>query len=193
MPNEQLCHGEYHADRANGFLVVTARGTHMTSGYTVELQTINHRPLMMRLLHVPPNGPVADVLTPFAVSASVRDQVSPQVRIFDAVGTHEVPVTEHRAGSNGASRSALFSADAFDPVIACRACVRGVIESWSGSTIFDWATKLKDLYLPNHGQCDETAITDLTDQLATAGCGKTVNRGAFTCDSTAADVRDAIC
>lgn len=194
MPNEQqLCQGEYHADRANGFLVITARGTHMTAGFTVQLETINPRPLMMRLTHVPPSGPAADVLTPFAVTVSIRDAMSQHVQILDATGTHDVPVNELQLAPNGVPRSALFSASAFDPKIACQQCVRGVIEAWSGSTILDWNTSLRDLYEPQHGKCDKTAITDLIDQLASAACGNKIERDAFTCASTAADVRDTIC
>jgi hypothetical protein len=185
------CVGEYHADRARGIVILTARGSHPTSGYIVRFERVAAKTFTVRLVHIVPAGPVLDVVTPFAVSQAFNDANSSTVTVIDARGKQTVTIETHTA-DDAPSRifpTALL-ADAGPTGTSCRACVRGVIEGWGGSTILDWNTKLNDLYL--RGACDASAISDLLDRLAAQGCGQPLP-GGVSCQTTALQVRDAIC
>jgi|GEM_PF-6130539 len=186
-----LCVGEYHADRAKGIVIVTARGTHRTSGYIVRFERVPAKTLTLRLIHIAPTGPTLDVVRPFAVSQAFNDASSMSVTVIDARGESMVEIEKHTS-EDSVSRIfpvAMLSEAAITGT-SCRACVRGVIEGWGGSTILDWGSKLNDLYL--RGACDPSAISDLLDRLAAQGCGQPLS-GGVTCQTTAAQVRDAIC
>lgn len=85
----------YSALQRNGMVTLRARGMHPTSGFEVALRDtpIAVFPPEFALVHHRPTGPVAQVVTPFAVSAGFPSSEAVRVvAVHDAGGRNEVLV-----------------------------------------------------------------------------------------------------
>lgn len=96
-PQPEPGYGRYTAEQSGGEVIIQATGETPTPGYTVRLEQsmLDVFPPEFVLVWTPPGGLVADVLTPFSVSASFSaDDAIEAVTVRDADGDHRVPVEQ---------------------------------------------------------------------------------------------------
>ena len=93
-----LCtHVKYGAEQAAGEVTIIARGSNPTAGYEVRFEQlpIEIFPPQFSLLCIPPSGVVAQVVTPFEVTASFHaKEPIKKVTVHDADGKNETPVRQ---------------------------------------------------------------------------------------------------
>lgn len=100
-PEPELCSAEYSATLVpvpDGMSLISifAQGSHPTSGYEVifHKSPLEVYPPEFSLWHLKPTGQSQDVVTPFAkVTSFEAHGMVTRVRITDAAGVHEVPIT----------------------------------------------------------------------------------------------------
>jgi hypothetical protein len=86
----------YSAEQRGGQVTITANGESATAGYQVKLVQSPLRiwPPQWLLAHKKPDGAVAQVITPYEVSASFKAQEPVEwLKVTDARGSMHVPVT----------------------------------------------------------------------------------------------------
>ena len=99
-PHEKsdLCkNAQYRAEQISGKVIIYATGENPTAAYKVFFEQLPIRiyPPQFRLLCIKPDGPAAQVITPFKVMTSFQAQepVSAVV-VHDASGQHRIPVEQ---------------------------------------------------------------------------------------------------
>jgi hypothetical protein len=89
--------GTYRAEQKNKVITVFADGKNPTAGWknTIEVLPIDVYPTEFKFTQTKPTGIVAEVVTPFYVSASERAPTRIDfVFVHDTGGRHKVPVTQ---------------------------------------------------------------------------------------------------
>jgi len=88
---------DYQAYQKEGAVTIVAFGQHPSAGYLValELSPIDIYPPQYILTHRAPTGPIAQVVTPFVVSAGFRaDSPIENVIVEDGSGKQKIPVKQ---------------------------------------------------------------------------------------------------
>ena len=87
----------YSATQSAGTVTITATGEHPTAGYEIKLVPSPLRiwPPQHLLAHKKPDGLVAQIITPFTITATFKssDPIK-EITITDAAGKHEVTVEQ---------------------------------------------------------------------------------------------------
>ena len=91
------CEASYTAQQIESAVIIIAIGSHPAAGYETRFveAPIRVYPPEHTLYHLPPSGPTAEVITPFAVCTSFQaeERVS-EVIVHDANGEHVIPVEQ---------------------------------------------------------------------------------------------------
>ena len=93
MPGKAI----FKAYQSGTIVTLEIRGSHPSAGYTTTLDRLprtNGAP-QYRLIHTPPKGPAATVITPYSLIRSFRsDKPLAAIRVTDGSGTHTIKVDQ---------------------------------------------------------------------------------------------------
>jgi hypothetical protein len=94
----ELCEKvDYRAAQHDGKVTITATGEHPTAGWRVVFSElpIEIYPVQHRLVCIPPEGPSAQVITPFQMQVTFTAELPVKaVVVWDADGQHKIPVEQ---------------------------------------------------------------------------------------------------